>query len=92
MTTRRDVRLAEITWPEVETALDEGRRTAVVTVGSIEQHGPHLPLSTDTLYGDELAARIATRLGDALAAPAIRPGCSGHHMAFPGRSRCRPRR
>ena len=79
-----DVRLADLTWAEVEAALDEGRRTAVVPVGSIEQHGPHLPLAMDTLYGEELAGRIAARLGDALAAPAIRPGCSGHHMAFPG--------
>lgn len=55
-----------------------------MAVGSIEQHGPHLPLNMDTLDGDELARRIATELGDALAAPTIRPGCSGHHMAFPG--------
>jgi aryl-alcohol dehydrogenase-like predicted oxidoreductase len=38
----------------------------------------------DTLDGDELARRIAEELGDALAAPTTRPGCSGHHMAFPG--------
>jgi len=71
-------------WPEVDAALEAGTRTAVVAVGSIEQHGPHLPLNMDTLDGDELSRRIATELGDALAAPTIRPGCSGHHMAFPG--------
>lgn len=71
-------------WPEVESALENGTRTAIVAVGSIEQHGPHLPLNMDTLDGDELARRIATELGDALAAPTIRPGCSGHHMEFPG--------
>jgi creatinine amidohydrolase len=38
----------------------------------------------DSLFGDELAERIARELGDALAAPMIRPGCSGHHMDFPG--------
>lgn len=78
------VRLEECTWPEVETALDNGRRTAIVAVGSIEQHGPHLPLNMDTLDGDELSRRIAVELGDALAAPTVRPGCSGHHMEFPG--------
>jgi len=71
-------------WPEVESALENGTKTAIVAVGSIEQHGPHLPLNMDTLDGDELSRRIATKLSDALAAPTIRPGCSGHHMEFPG--------
>lgn len=84
MSSRQSVLLEAHTWPEVETALDDGVRTAVVAVGSVEQHGPHLPLIMDTLAGDELARRIAARLGDALAAPTIRPGCSGHHMDFPG--------
>lgn len=76
--------LEEMVWPEVAAALETGTRTVIVAVGSIEQHGPHLPLNMDTLDGDELSRRIATELGDALAAPTIRPGCSGHHMEFPG--------
>lgn len=84
MTPDRSVRLEEHTWTEVATGLEEGTRTAVVGVGSVEQHGPHLPLIMDTLAGQELSERIATRLGDAVAAPPIRPGCSGHHMEFPG--------
>lgn len=79
-----DVLLAERTWPEVEAAIESGTRTAIVAVGSVEQHGPHLPLIMDALAGDELSRRIAERLDDALAAPTIRPGCSGHHMEFPG--------
>lgn len=84
MTDRETVQLGQLTWTEVEAALDDGTDTVIVAVGSIEQHGPHLPLLMDTLDGDELARRIATELGDALAAPTIRPGCSGHHMEFPG--------
>lgn len=84
MSSRKPVCLEEMVWPEVEAAIEDGTRTAIVAVGSIEQHGPHLPLNMDTLDGDELARRIATELGDALAAPTIRPGCSGHHMDFPG--------
>lgn len=84
MSSRGSILLEELVWPAVESALENGIRTAIVAVGSIEQHGPHLPLNTDTLDGDELARRIAEQLGDALAAPTIRPGCSGHHMAFPG--------
>lgn len=78
------VRLEELTWTEVDEALEDDLRTAVVAVGSVEQHGPHLPLVMDTLAGDALAERVARELGDAVAAPTIRPGCSGHHMAFPG--------
>ncbi|WP_248907302.1 creatininase family protein [Halocatena marina] len=84
MSSHTSVLLEEYTWPEVETALEEGTRTVVVAVGSVEQHGPHLPLIMDTLAGDELSRRIAKKLGDALVAPTIRPGCSGHHMDFPG--------
>lgn len=78
------VRLADKTSPEIRAAIDDGVRTVIVAVGSIEQHGPHLPLRMDTLAGDEVSRRIAERLGDAFAAPTIRPGCSGHHMDFPG--------
>jgi len=84
MSSRRSILLEEMVWPEVESALENGTRTAIVAVGSIEQHGPHLPLNMDTLDGDELSRRIAEKLGDAIAAPTIRPGCSGHHMEFPG--------
>lgn len=84
MSSRDPVVMEEMTWREIESALDAGTRTAVVAVGSIEQHGPHLPVNMDTLDGDVLARRMAEELGDALAAPTIRPGCSGHHMEFPG--------
>lgn len=84
MTGRDSVRLAEQTSAEIEAALEDGVRTVLVAVGSIEQHGPHLPIRMDALAGDELSRRIAERLGDAFAAPTIRPGCSGHHMAFAG--------
>lgn len=76
--------MEELTWTEIDRALDNGKRTAIFGVGSIEQHGPHLPTRMDTLAGDELALQIAQRLGDALVAPTIRPGCSEHHMDFPG--------
>ena len=76
--------LEEMTWPLVEKALRDGYRTVLVPVGSIEQHGPHLPLATDTLLGEALAKRLAEKMGKTLVAPVIRPGCSVHHMGFPG--------
>ena len=74
----------EMTSPEVARALEGGWTTAVVAVGAVEQHGPHLPLLVDAVRGDRLAVEVARLLGHALVAPTIRVGCSEHHMAFPG--------
>jgi mycofactocin precursor peptide peptidase len=60
-------------------------RTVLVPVGSVEQHGPHLPLDTDTRIAAAVARGAAARLGsDALVAPALAFGASGEHEAFPG--------
>jgi len=56
----------------------------IVVTASMEQHGPHLPTMTDTAIGYALGERLARRLGKTLLAPVIRPGCSDHHLAFPG--------
>ena len=72
-----------MTWPEIRRHLDAGRDTIVAAFGATEQHGPHLPLATDTLLGDQIAARVADQL-DALVAPTIPIGCSSHHQAFAG--------
>lgn len=78
------VRLEELSWPEVQEALDGGVRTVIIVTASVEQHGPHLPLTTDTAIGQETGERVARKLGRALLAPVIRPGCSDHHLGFPG--------
>lgn len=80
----RELWLERMTWKEVEAALSEGYDTVVIETGSIEQHGPHLPLATDTILGYAFGERVARRLGKALVAPVIRPGISEHHMAFRG--------
>jgi creatinine amidohydrolase len=60
------------------------RRLLVVPVGSLEQHGPHLPLDTDMRIAVALARRAcAGRAGIALA-PAFCIGASGEHADFPG--------
>ena len=78
------VRMEEMNWPDIKEAIKNGCTTAVLAIGSTEQHGPHLPLITDTLIGDALACRVAERLGNALQAPTIRVGMSEHHLPFPG--------
>jgi creatinine amidohydrolase len=79
-----EVVLERMTSPEVRAALDRGRTTAVIACGAVEQHGPHLPLLMDAEHGAALAEEVARRMGNALAAPTIRVGCSEHHMRFAG--------
>jgi mycofactocin precursor peptide peptidase len=61
------------------------RYTLLVPVGSCEQHGPALPLDTDTRIASAVAAGVAARLGgDVLVAPSVSFGASGEHEMFPG--------
>jgi creatinine amidohydrolase len=74
--------LAQATWPEVE-ACGRGQVLAV-PLGSLEQHGPHLPLDTDTRIAVALAQRLAAAVPGIALAPAVAYGASGEHAAFPG--------
>jgi len=84
------VRMSDMTRVDIWKALDKGFSTVVFAVGSNEQHGPHLPTSTDSLIGDVLANKVAVKLGKALQAPSINVGCSDQHMMFPGAISLRP--
>jgi creatinine amidohydrolase len=74
--------LAGATWPEAER--DMTGAVLAVPVGSTEQHGPHLPLSTDTDIAAALVERLAARRRDVVAAPAVAYGSSGEHAGFAG--------
>ena len=80
----RKTYLYEMTRPEIEQALADGYDTAVVNFGSTEQHGLHLPMGTDSIWGEVLAERVTRSLGKALQLPGVRIGLSEHHMAFAG--------
>jgi len=74
------VRLSETTWPDVD-----GRAPLVVVpLGSVEQHGRHLPLTTDTAVASAVAEAVVPEFGGALLAPALAYGASGEHEDFPG--------
>lgn len=79
-------RLGTQSWTE----LDRRSNTVVVPLGSIEQHGPHLPLDTDVRIATAVAEGAAGldagdgHVGDLLVAPALNYGAAGEHEGFPG--------
>ena len=74
-------RAADLTWPE---AAARTGTLLVVPLGSTEQHGPHLPLSTDTDIAVHLAEALAARCPSVVVAPELPYGSSGEHAGFPG--------
>src|SRR5919205_913300 len=71
--------LAGAVWPDLTQ-----RPLLVVPLGSVEQHGHHLPLATDTAVAGAVADAAAAELPRALLAPALAYGASGEHEGFPG--------
>jgi mycofactocin precursor peptide peptidase len=82
--------LGSSTWSQLHSISS----VVVIPVGSTEQHGPHLPLDTDTRIATAVARALAARLTDTcpsggpkqqwLVAPAIAYGDSGEHQSFAG--------
>lgn len=83
--------MASLYWEHLTTAQfaarDFARTVVVLPVAATEQHGPHLPVSTDAALGEAILRRAAERLGpdaDVLILPMQRIGKSDEHLAFPG--------
>jgi creatinine amidohydrolase len=86
----KTIRTEEMAWPDIKQAIEKGYTTVIFCIGSIEQHGPHLPEFTDSYWGDVVTNRIALKLGNTLQAPTIKVGNSSHHLDFPGTISLKP--
>ena len=75
------MRLTSQTWTDL---VDEAPSVICIPVGSCEQHGPHLPLDTDTVVAEALAAGLAERRARVLVGPSLTVTASGEHAGFPG--------
>lgn len=73
--------LRHMTWPETKRRLRKD--IVLIPAGSTEQHGHHMPLGTDHLIAERLAAEVAEKL-DCIVAPTIPYGISSEHRQFPG--------
>jgi creatinine amidohydrolase len=75
--------LHEMRWPQIQQLRDSKAGVVIIPVGSVEQHGYHLPLGTDSMVAIRLAEDAARRT-NALITPPLWFGWSPHHLALPG--------
>jgi creatinine amidohydrolase len=75
---------AELTAPEIR-ALPRDSTLIIAPIAAMEQHGPHLPVSTDTILSGAVAEGVEKALGEkALVLPVLWLGASDHHLPFGG--------
>lgn len=84
----REPWLHERRWPEIKAYLQQDD-VILLPVGSVEQHGPHLPVMTDAAEAIAVALGAGRRAA-VLVAPPIWYGWTPHHMAYPGTITLRP--
>src|ERR1700694_6020617 len=87
---QRSVYIEDLTWPEVQQAIQSGKTNAIIYTGSTEQGGPHMASVKHTVIARWVAGAIAIKLGDALVYPTLPFAPTGDavkrtaHMRFPG--------
>lgn len=86
MASIRQAHWADLTTDDFQ-GLDADRHVALLPIGATEQHGPHLPLDTDTRIAEGITAAAMQRLADdvgVLILPTFTVGSSDEHQAYPG--------
>ena len=83
----KEVEWARLTGPDIRAVAARPNALAVLPIGSLEQHGPHLPVITDTASASAAAIRAARLVSDelpVLVLPGLWTGMSEHHLPFGG--------
>lgn len=82
------MRLGDATWGEVGLITRRGGDAlapiVLIPLGATEQHGPHLPIATDTIIAEELVGRAVHHTDGLMVGPTIAVSASGEHAGFPG--------
>ncbi len=84
---QREVRMSHLSWTDYAARLANEAPVILIPVGAIEQHGPHLPLSTDCLIPTAICEAVA-RKGGALVAPTLTYGAKSHPRCGGGQHFC----
>lgn len=81
---KTEYRYEKLTWPEINDAI-EMKKVCVIPCGSVEQHGPHLPLDVDIVCPQGIANGTGRQIPEKmLVLPPYWYGYCGHVMDFPG--------
>jgi creatinine amidohydrolase len=87
---QQSVYIEDLTWPEVQHAIESGKTSAIIYTGSTEQNGPHMAIGKHNFIARWTAGAIAIKLGNALVYPVLPFAITGDlakksgHMRFPG--------
>ena len=74
--------LPDHTWEEIK-RFSSGTQTSIIPIGSLEQHGPHLPIGTDAMIAFRIASEVSEKISTLLLPP-LSVGFSMEHMSFSG--------
>jgi creatinine amidohydrolase len=83
MILNKKVQLERMSWVEVKEAVKEANGVALIPIGAMEEHGPHLPVGTDSIETYEIA-RLAALQAKVVVTPLVWFGNSRAFMDFPG--------
>jgi len=78
------IRLEELPWPEVAKVRDHCGGFLILPIGATEQHGPHLPISCDTIIAEQVCTYAAAKTGVPLLPSLAFTVSSGHTSKWPG--------